>query len=150
MAGSMSRNKGQRGEREVLDLMQNVINEVYGSYDLEPPQLKRNTTQSDRGGDDIVGLEWMAPEVKYQETFVINQWWAQAERQAGANKEPVLFYRKNRVPWTVRLRLRAHVGDQQLTIVSTIDIDSFLVWFRLQLVMRLSNDSYIPALASPN
>ena len=81
--GSMARSKGQRGEREIVALLQAVVNEVYTAYNrkvistteselvqyrtLEVPLLQRNTIQSDRGGYDIVGLDWLAPEVKVPE-----------------------------------------------------------------------------------
>lgn len=82
MSGNMSRNKGQRGEREVVKLLQPIINRVYGSRAVEPPQLERNLMQSHKGGFDIVGLEWMALEVKYQESANLNGWWKQTLDQA--------------------------------------------------------------------
>lgn len=142
MGGLMSRNKGKRAERDVLEIMQTVLDEVYHAHGREAPKLKRNTLQSDSGGDDIHGLDWMAPEVKHQETFQLNSWWDQCLRQAGTTKEPVLFYRRNRVPWAVRLRLRAHVADCEMTVTATVDIDTFIVWFRLKLMERLEGLRY--------
>ena len=74
MAGLMSRNKGKRGEREVVKLLQPVVNEVYESLGLEPPLLERNLMQSHKGGCDLAGLDWLALEVKYQEQQQMTSW----------------------------------------------------------------------------
>lgn len=103
MAGKMSRNKGKRGEREIIALLQPVVSEVYTAHGLEPPVLKRNTMQSDGGGFDIHGLEWCALEVKRQETLCLPAWWRQTLRQAGPGTLPVLAYRQSREPWRVRV-----------------------------------------------
>jgi len=97
-----SRSKGQRGEREIVATLQEVIDRIYGPHDTERPILQRNTIQSDRGGYDLVGLPWFAPEVKHCETFQLDKWWAQCLRQAKQNQFPALFYRRNHIPWRVR------------------------------------------------
>lgn len=126
MGGNMSRDKGQRGEREICKLLQPVVNEVYESKGLLPPVLERNLMQTRNGGFDIAGLDWIALEIKRHETLQIPAWWAQTKEQAlvkqrsGGGKGctagepqgqgsrpyeriPVLMYRKNRSPWRVMM-----------------------------------------------
>lgn len=113
MGGRMSRNKGKRGEREVIALLQPVVTKAYkrkGYPESEIPRLQRNTMQSDGGGFDIHGLEWLALEVKYQETLCLPAWWRQTCRQAKVSSRltPVLAYRRSREPW--RFRMFADAG----------------------------------------
>ena len=141
----MSRNKGKRGEREIVDMLQPVVNEIYLAHGKLPVYLKRNSLQTDCGGEDIAGLDWLALEVKYQETTNLTAWWAQTLKQAGSSKEPVLIYRKNRMPWMAKLKLRTIVeggilggtvdccGHALVAIESIIGIDDFLRWFRFRL-----------------
>ena len=77
MSGGFSREKGKRAEREVVKLLQPVVTKVYQEAGKEIPLLERNLMQSHKGGHDIVGLEWMALEVKHHETLQISQWWEQ-------------------------------------------------------------------------
>lgn len=85
MSGNMSRNKGQRGEREVIKLLQPTVSRVYVEAGFPMPELTRNLSQSREGGFDISGLDWLALEVKYQETENVKGWWEQACRQAGVD-----------------------------------------------------------------
>jgi hypothetical protein len=80
--GLMGLNKGKRAEREIVGLLQPVVNAVYAAAGITPPLLQRNTLQSDRGGYDIVGLDWFAPEVKRCETLSLRTWWEQCKGQA--------------------------------------------------------------------
>jgi len=140
MGGKMSRNKGQRGERQIIDMLQPIVDEVYAAHLLDAPQLKRNSLQSDRGGSDIAGLGWIALEVKYQETEHLNKWWEQALKQAGKTQEPVLIYRRNRTAW--QAMLHGFVGSRscgQHTPV-IVKLEDFLVWFRLRLVHELKGE----------
>lgn len=141
MSGKKSRNKGARGERDVIQLLQPVVNQVYEAFDLEIPKLQRNTLQSDSGGVDIAGLEWIALEIKWQESNGVNGWWKQCLEQAGQTKEPVLIYKSNRVAWSVRMHgclVIGNLGRGETTCVPvTISIDSFLVWFRRRLTFEL-------------
>lgn len=85
MGGLMSRNKGQRGEREVIALLQPTVDRLYVQAGYPTPILARNLSQSREGGFDIAGLEWLAIEVKYQENENVKGWWEQACRQAGVD-----------------------------------------------------------------
>lgn len=135
MGGLRSRNKGKRGERQVIDLLQPVVNQIYEAHGLEPPTLQRNTLQSDFGGFDITGLEWLALEVKRQEQLNVAAWWEQTCRQA-RNCEPVLFYRRNNGAWTV-VMYGYLFAALPITAVVRVDVDTFLRWFRARLSYEL-------------
>ena len=129
MAGKMSRNKGQRGEREVIKLLQPIVDRSFQRFKLEPPCLQRNLLQAHTGGHDVFGLDWLALEVKYQETVNLSPWWQQTLRQSGSDKVPVLIWRKSRMPW--RVRMYGHV-DEVKTVVD-IDLPPFLEWMETRL-----------------
>lgn len=139
MAGQFSRNKGQRGEREVIKLLQPIVDRAYKSYPAfgAPPRLQRNTLQSDFGGYDVIGLEWLALEVKFQESLSINQWWKQTEKQAKEGQEPVLFYRQSYKPWVVMMRMEKTIVDRKFHCRSTITIQDFLIYFEHRLFRNL-------------
>lgn len=128
-----SRSKGQRAEREIVKILQPVIDEVSREAGVPSPQLQRNTIQSDKGGYDLVGLAWLAPEVKHCETFQLENWWKQTLRQAKPEQVPVLFYRRNQIPFRVRMLGTVwHEADYH-DCVCDISIDDFIKWFRLKL-----------------
>lgn len=136
------RSKGQRGEREVISLLQPIVDEVYKSAGKEPPLLQRNLMQSDRGGFDIVGLSWMALEVKRHENITqyhLDQFWEQAKRQAKGEQIPVLLYRKNNVAWRVQMFGYLSAGKKKVRARVDISIKAFLTFFKTKLVEELSN-----------
>lgn len=142
MSGLTSRNKGKRGEREIVHLLQPVIDEVYASSGIPIPILQRNTIQSDRGGFDIVGLDWLAIEVKHQEQNNVNGWWTQTVQQAG-KKMPVLFYRRNNAKWRVRtvgyvFQRTSTTGPAFSEAVIDISTDDFLLYFKKRLVAEIA------------
>lgn len=77
--------KGKRAERQVRSLLQSVVTRVYTDYGIDVPILERNLQQSIKGGADIRGLDWLAVEVKHQETVKLEQWWRQTCEQAGTD-----------------------------------------------------------------
>lgn len=135
--GSMSRSKGQRGEREIIDLLQRVVNEVYAEHGEEVVKfsglLQRNTLQSDLGGVDIVGLPWFAPEVKRCQTLSIARWWEQTTRQAGVRREPVLFYRRNQEQWQVMMVGSVGTVRMRISVPVIVPMSAFMRWFRVRL-----------------
>lgn len=134
MGGLMSRNKGKRAERDIVKLLQPILAEEYAAKGLEVPELERNLMQSHKGGYDIVGLDWMAPEVKHHETLAINSWWDQTIRQALAKeREPVLFFRQNNAKWQVRMDVIVPVDTMRIQMPANISIDHFLTWFRYRI-----------------
>lgn len=138
MGGRMSRNKGKAGEREVIQMLQPVVNQVFPLFDQDVPRLQRNLLQSDGGGSDIHGLEWMALEVKRDEGMSVNAMWAQTVRQAGKRRIPILFYRKNNQPWRVVMFGLLGTPSAGRTCRVTVDVEDFLAWFRIKLTEELS------------
>lgn len=136
--GMKSRNKGKTGEREVIVILQPVVTEVYEAHGLEPPKLQRNTLQSDGGGSDIAGLAWLALEVKYQETIQLRTWWMQTLAQCGQHQTPVLFFRRNKVEWKVRLFATLAAGPHAHAVPVVVELADFLRWFRERLSYELS------------
>lgn len=144
---AMSRNKGQRAEREIVKLLQPVVIAVWNELGREgaAPALERNLMQSHKGGHDLIGLDWLALEVKHQEQFVLSSWWRQAKTQAEEAEakihrpvEPVLFYRRNNIPWRVVMFGYLDAGSAG-RVRCPVDItpDAFLAWFRLRLAQEL-------------
>lgn len=133
MGGASSMNKGKRGEREINTILNPVVNRVYSDRGLEPPILQRNTMQSHMGGYDIVGLDWLAIEVKFQETLHLPQWWKQTIEQAADGQTPVLFYRQSRKKWRVRMRGDLPARRRRIKTVVDISIDDFIIYFEVML-----------------
>ena len=141
MSGKFSRDKGQRAERAIIKLLQPVVNDVYEKNGLEVPSLERNLMQANKGGHDIVGLEWLALEVKHQETLHITQWWEQAVRQAGENRIPVLLFKQSRSQWRVMLPSVLDAGDWFINVTAEIRLEDFLKWFKMFLSHKVREKS---------
>lgn len=140
MAKSFAQAKGARGEREVIKLLQPIIDAAFEAVGKESPLLQRNQMQSHKGGYDIIGLDWLALEVKHQETLLIHQWWCQTLKQAGEEKVPVLIYKQNRVKWRVVMYGFLPCGGDWLDWPRTpvdITLEAFLVYFRLMVENEL-------------
>lgn len=138
MGGKMSRNKGQRGEREVAALLQPVVDKVYKAHGMEAVKMKRNLMQTQDGGYDLVGVDWLALEVKFQETFNITGWWKQTLEQTKPDQVSVLIYRRSRIPWRVRMNGFLASGDKQIKCPVDVRLESFLLYFehRLDFALR--------------
>jgi hypothetical protein len=134
MGGKSSRSKGQRGEREAIAILQPVINEVFTAAGIEPPELKRNLMQTMNGGYDVVGMEWLALEIKRQEKANVKAWWKQTLDQTQDGQTPVLMYRPNRSKW--RIMMPATLIDGVQAAVD-IDLDSFLLYFKKRIEREL-------------
>lgn len=138
MGGIKSRDKGKRGEREVIQMLTPIVRQVYELFGEEPPRLQRDTRQSDGGGSDISGLDWAAIEVKYHAAPCVQQWWAQTLRQAGTKRVPILLYRTNSQPWRCRMLGLLGMPSAGRTCPVTVDIEDFLAWLRIRLTEELS------------
>lgn len=125
--GKMARDKGARGEREVRDLLQPIVDNAYRAVGREPPQLKRTSSmQADGGGSDIHGIDWLALEVKRCETLQLDTWWQQCLYQAKAGQVPVLLYRRNGTKWRARMLIQTAVLP--VVVLADISIDDFRAW----------------------
>lgn len=82
MAKINSRAKGANGEREFAAVLQKVVNEVALLCGYVPPTIRRNTEQSQIGGEDLTGLPWYSFEIKRCERVELDKWWQQTCTQA--------------------------------------------------------------------
>lgn len=90
--GKTSRDKGQRGELEV----RNILREFGFS------KARRGQQYCGANGDaDVVGLPGIHIEVKRTERFNLYDALAQAKADKRAGELPVVFHRKNRCEWVV-------------------------------------------------
>ena len=133
MSGAFSKQKGKRGEREVVILLQPIVNKVFEARGLEIPTLYRNQNQSFQGGYDIDGIDWIALEVKRQETLQVNKWWEQTIKQASPEQVPVLVYRQNQQKWKVMMYGYLDCGEQRVKTPVTITLEAFLVYFEVRM-----------------
>ncbi len=85
------RAKGASAERELFALLSAELGII----------VKRGLSAARDGGCDSLDVPGWAIEVKRCEVLRVDSWWAQALEQALlVKKNPVLFYRKSRRPWT--------------------------------------------------
>ena len=90
MSGKPSRQKGCRGELEVLKILQQF------EQDLE---TKRELSQWQGSDCDLRRWGW-AFEIKRQETLSLRSWWNQAVAACDGDI-PAVIYRQSRQPWRV-------------------------------------------------
>lgn len=151
--GRASRKKGARGERDVIQMLEPVLERVYKQLLHDNPELplgvvprlQRNALQADGGGSDIAGLEWLALEVKNQETPQLPRWWKQCVEQARPEQTPVLFYKKNNTPWRVRMQVRITVQDYLPVWAPVVDMDapSWLAYFSLRAMDEVGRRAWL-------
>jgi len=137
--GKFANSKGKRGEREVVKLLQPVVDKVFEARGLEPPVMFRNQNQSFQGGYDIDGIDWLALEVKRQEQLNINTWWKQALSQASTEQIPVLIFKQNHKKWRVIMYGFLAVGSVKVKTRVEISLEAFLIWFETMMCERLDN-----------
>lgn len=131
------RTKGQQGEREVCQLLENlarpVLAELGYNIPYDPPLFQRNQNQSAVGGSDITNPFNLCIEVKRQEQLNINAWWKQCKEASEAfGGVPIVMYRQNGkrkwnvvmegflpIPVTKQLHSRVFLGH-----------DEFETWFK--------------------
>jgi hypothetical protein len=134
MAKSFAQSKGARGEREIVNILQPIVDKVYNESGKEPPSLLRNSLQSREGGYDLIGLDWMALEVKRCETLSIPAWTRQCIEQARAGQTPILIYKQNNRAWKVMMHgLLVPGGSTNLKVWMEISVESFLSYFEYRL-----------------
>lgn len=97
-----SRAKGASAEREVIKILQSVVDRALGK---DAFKLERNLEQTRNGGCDIVGapkeFDFFSFEIKRQEKLQISKWMQQCIKQSRDDQIPVLIYRQARRPWRV-------------------------------------------------
>ena len=126
MSGTMSRTKGQTGEREVAAILK----------ELTGKNVKRRVRQHD-GDSDLEGLPGWSVEVKRHASTPpgkLAEWWAQTLSQArDAQALPVLFYRADRAGWRCVWPAALHIRERlpvSGSLDDTLDADP-LTWWRM-------------------
>ena len=94
MAGKSSRTKGAAAEREVCQIIRDIL----------LVDVNRNLDQTRDGGNDI-DLGKYKLEIKRQETLALPTWCRQVELACNNDEIPVVVYRTSREPWRVVLPL---------------------------------------------
>jgi hypothetical protein len=136
MGGKMSRDKGGRGEREVIALMQPIVDRVCDANGHARFEIRRNYTQRFAAKEyDLIGVPWMALEVKrVEEQSGLEGWWRQVIAATRDGQVSVLLYRQNNRPWKARFRTLLDTGgERHVRATVTVDIETFLVWFEVTL-----------------
>jgi hypothetical protein len=141
MKHASRRQKGQNAERDVCKILQPIIDEVWAYCKVEKiPQLCRNLQQTQDGGHDLSGLDWISIEVKHHaqaNPSQLREWWGQTLRQAGDSLEPVLFYRSNGQPFRVRMMQWWQAGPVSGKLLVDIELADFVKWFRWRVYHEL-------------
>ena len=97
MSGKASQRKGRGGEMELSSILQG-----YG-YDVQPGRAASYGTEP-----DLIGLPGVHIECKRCEQLRPYDWLEQAQRDAMRFGDglPAVFFRRNRFPWLVMMRLQ--------------------------------------------
>ena len=123
-----SRNKGARGEMELLALLSERFPDLL---------LQRNYDQAAFGGSDLLGLPGISLVVKrYQRGNVHRQeWWTQACSVATQDRIPVLAYRFDRSEWQSVLPLQwwAMESVNDLNMIAIMPLANFLNEYEMRI-----------------
>ncbi len=121
--------KGRMAEREVINMLQPILDVIWSKADLIAPKLERRGLGF--AGQDITGLEWLSFEVKHRKQVSLGSWWKQCEAQAvrrnGCYVVPVLLWKGHRTGWNVRLG--GFIDWQERRRFVDITIEEFKWWF---------------------
>lgn len=148
--GSLSIQKGKRAERAVASILNPILERVCQEEGVDPIKLQRNLVQTQQGGHDLVGVDWLAIEIKHHKQVSLPAWWRQTCGQAGCDetgtpipnriyREPVLIWKQHGGKWNVRMLVRLEIEPgSRLRTWGDVSMDVFLQWFearaRLQCV----------------
>jgi hypothetical protein len=140
------RAKGQNGEREIVDLLEPIVQRLLreGGYPIpDKPVIQRNQNQSAVGGSDLSNTFGMAIEIKRQEQLSVNTWWAQCVKAANTlNEHPVLLYRQNNKKWRCVTLAWVQLPKGELVQVrAEFTVEEFLVWFAKWVEQKLLDNA---------
>lgn len=125
-AGSMSRDKGHRGELEVAEILKQLT-----GFDV------RRRVRQHQGDSDLEGLPYWSVEVKRHASTPpgkLDEWWAQTIIQArDARALPVLFFRADRAGWRVAWPSALHLSDRPTISSDFVGclVSDPLTWWRM-------------------
>lgn len=137
--GKASRDKGGRGEREFMAIIQPLVDKVCEETGNPKIVLRRNRDQRfAKKQYDVIGIPWIALEIKRQENpSGIGSWWKQTLQACGHRQYPVLAYRQNYQPWKIRMRVHVAAGGGWMWMTINITLEAFLEWFEQMLRQKL-------------
>jgi hypothetical protein len=143
--------KGRAGEMEILAMLSNIIKEEYSKRGWPWPE--HGVLRRGPNGKDIVGLAWLAPEVKRHETindYKLEMFWAQAKENAKNGADPVLLWRQNNSCWKVRMFGKLVFCDGG-AVRCPVDItyEDFLLWFKHKLARKFDELAKASATSAP-
>lgn len=133
-----ARQKGARGEREIVHLLNGTIEGLMSSQEWPEDVvstarscIQRNQNQTAVGGSDLSNVFGLAVEIKRCEKLLIEQWWIQCVSQAKRNNEhPVLLYRQSNNPWRcITLGHAPLPGGRMSSMRVQFEEDAFVTWF---------------------
>ena len=89
----MSRDKGSRGERQVIQMLQPIVDEVCDECGQPRLVLRRNASQRFAAKQyDVIGIPWMAMEIKFHENHSGREgWWRQTLEACMPGQIPILI-----------------------------------------------------------
>lgn len=141
--GANARDKGQRGEREIADMLNLIVSEVrsskgYPPFETRDGLFQRNQNQTAVGGSDLSNPLSLEIEVKRQEQLSINAWWKQTlESAARTDGIPILIFKQKYKPWRVvmlgSIPLQPASASSYRTMEGVrveLSVDDFKTWFR--------------------
>lgn len=147
--GSLSIQKGKRAERDVASRLNPILLRICEDMGCDVQKLQRNLKQTQQGGYDLDGLDWLAIEIKHHKAVALPSWWRQTCGQAGCDdlgtpipnrvfREPVLIWKQHGGKWNVRMigRLEIEPG-RRLRAVVDISWDAFLIWFEKRVEVEI-------------
>ena len=119
--GKHSRNKGATGEREFIQLVQQLTG---GQI-----KLRRNLDQCRSGGDDCLGHDRFSIEVKRWKRFTdkdVTQCWHQtSDNAAQQDKLPVLAWRPDFQCWRIMMHPQVYFPLEDVRGCLSMDIELF-------------------------
>lgn len=142
------RAKGQVGEREICQLLENLTLPILAACGYSKPAkplFQRNQNQSAVGGSDITNPFGLCIEVKRQETLQVNAWWKQcvtASEEFGG--VPIVMYRQNgKRKWNFVMEAFLPVTPmKQVLRRVTVDQEDFESWFKYYIETWLKEGKY--------
>ena len=146
------RSKGQRGERDIMKLLNDQVIDIRKEAQLPPLDkidlpFQRNQNQSAVGGSDLSNVIGLEIEVKVQEQLSIGSWWRQTVGSAGRTGGiPILAYKQSYKGWKFCMYGGISIGPNRSRFITKCQIDKecFVVWFRAYYREWLMNTELVP------
>jgi len=133
-------NKGKDGEREVRLKFRELLKGM-----MNTELIQRNHQQAEVGGADLVGVPFLAVEIKRVKKINwaggLDDWWQQAWTQAdNIGKEPCLVFRENFGKWFVMIFAKPLItGEEAEGYPMIMRWDNFAAYYSEQVRQHASH-----------